>query len=216
MLPRSAGKGRERRERQATPDSNCRSSLSSSFTKRCTEVKERSESLGASAKASGDARHDHEQHSEERLTTTVPSGMGTLVSMKARCGEYRGGLTPWQKLKVDRYLRAHLAESVHLRDLAIQVSLSVSHFCRTFKESFGVTPHRRIIELRLEAARRLMLTTEDRLSQIAITCGLADQAHLSKLFRRACGETPGAWRQRSLNQSRSELGCGRPMRSSTV
>ena len=70
-----------------------------------------------------------------------------------------------------------------VENLARQVSLSASHFSRAFKTSFGTTPHMYIIRLRLELAQRLMLTTQDSLSQIALLCGLADQAHLSKVFR---------------------------------
>ncbi len=110
----------------------------------------------------------------------------------------RGGLAPWQQRKVSRYLREHLARAVHLEELAEQVPLSVSHFCRAFKESFGTTPHMYIIRLRLELAQRLMQTTQEPLSQIALACGFADQAHLSKLFRRYVGETPNAWRRRNF------------------
>jgi AraC family transcriptional regulator len=121
---------------------------------------------------------------------TQPENSGSTAS--------RGGLAPWQMRKVDRYLRATLDRSMRVEDLARQVSLSASHFCRAFKTSFGTTPHMYILRLRLELARTLMLTTRDSLSQIALLCGLADQAHLSKLFRREVGETPGAWRRRNL------------------
>jgi AraC family transcriptional regulator len=117
----------------------------------------------------------------------------------------RGGLAPWQTRKVDRYLAENLEQTLYVEDLASQVSLSVSHFCRAFKESFGTTPHMHIIRLRLELAQRLMLTTEEPLSQIALACGMADQAHLSKLFRRGVGESPGAWRRRSLTDAEAEL-----------
>jgi AraC-like DNA-binding protein len=40
-----------------------------------------------------------------------------------------------------------------------------------------------------------MLTTNASLGQIAIKCGLADQPHLNKLFRRLVGESPGDWRR---------------------
>ena len=40
-----------------------------------------------------------------------------------------------------------------------------------------------------------MLSTDAPLSEIALDCGLADQAHLSRLFRRIVGETPRAWRR---------------------
>ncbi len=110
----------------------------------------------------------------------------------------RGGLAPWQIRKIDHYIRATLDRSVRVDDLAKQVSLSISYFSRAFKISFGLTPHVYIVCLRLERAKTLMLTTRDSLSQIALICGLADQAHLSKMFRRELGDTPGAWRRRNL------------------
>jgi AraC-like DNA-binding protein len=116
----------------------------------------------------------------------------------------RRGLAPWQKSKVDRYLSEHLGRPLHIKEIANQVSLSVSHFCRAFKDSFGTTPHTHIIRLMLELAQELMLTTDDSLSHIALACGMADQAHLSKLFRRRVGETPGAWRLRNLTDAEAE------------
>jgi AraC family transcriptional regulator len=116
----------------------------------------------------------------------------------------RGGLAPWQQRKVDRYVREHLERLMRVDELAEQVSLSASHFCRAFKDSFGDTPHAYIVRLRLERAQELMLSTEDTLSQIALACGLADQAHLSKLFRREIGETPNAWRRRNLTDAQAE------------
>jgi AraC-like DNA-binding protein len=116
----------------------------------------------------------------------------------------RGGLAPWQKRKVDRYLRENLDCPVRLNKVAEQLSLSVSYFSRAFKETFGTTPHMHMLRLRLDRAKQLMLTTEDPLSQIALACGLADQAHLSKLFRRVIGDTPSAWRRRNLTEAQVE------------
>jgi AraC family transcriptional regulator len=125
-----------------------------------------------------------------------PAGAGSEGS--------RGGLAPRQKRKVERYLREHLGHPLPIKELAEQVPLSVSHFCRAFKESFGTTPHMHITRLRVELAQRLMLTTEDQLTHIALTCGLADQAHLSKLFRREVGETPSSWRRRNVVDARGD------------
>jgi AraC family transcriptional regulator len=126
----------------------------------------------------------------------------------------RGGLAPWQKRKVDRYLKENLERPLHLSDLAGQVVLSVSHFCRAFKEAFGDTPHAYIVRLRVQLAQELMLTTEDSLSQIALACGLSDQAHLSKLFRRVVGEPPNAWRRRNLTDDQAVARSGRRRRKS--
>ena len=110
----------------------------------------------------------------------------------------RGGLAPWQQRRIERYLCQRLKSPVHVMEMAREVSLSVSHFCRAFKESFGVSPHLHLTRLRTERAQHLMLTTADPLSQIALACGLADQAHLSKIFHRVMGETPSAWRRRNI------------------
>jgi AraC family transcriptional regulator len=122
----------------------------------------------------------------------------------ARPAACRGGLAPWQKRKVDCYLRENLKHPVRVDQLAREVSLSVSHFCRAFKESFGITPHTHIIRLRLELAQHLMLTTRDPLSHIALACGLADQAHLTKLFQRWVGETPNVWRRQRFSGDMDE------------
>lgn len=111
----------------------------------------------------------------------------------------RGGLAPWQKRVIERHLNENLRRSLPIRELAQQVSLSESHFCRAFKESFGIPPHMHIIRLRLDLAKQLMLASRCPLSEIALACGLADQAHLSKLFRRLENETPNAWRRRNFD-----------------
>lgn len=127
----------------------------------------------------------------------------TLLTLSGTAEGSRGGLASWQKRRVERYLRRSLDRPLHLEELADQAALSVSHFARAFKDSFGTTPHSYITGLRLQRAQRLMLTTSDPLSQIALACGLTNQAHLSKLFRRWLGETPSAWRRRNLTAAQA-------------
>lgn len=135
----------------------------------------------------------------EHAPKIVDGIIGRIVPSHAAAAEpARGGLAPWQKLRVQRFLAENLERHVPMSGLAALVKLSVSHFCRAFKKSFGETPHAYILRLRLELAQKLMLTTDDPLSQIALSCGLADQAHLSKLFRRRFHDTPNAWRRRNL------------------
>jgi transcriptional regulator GlxA family with amidase domain len=107
----------------------------------------------------------------------------------------RGGLAPWQRRKLDRFLAANLTRTMRLEELAEQVSLSASYFCRAFKETFGETPHEHIIRQRLLRAQEMMLDTAMPLAQIALACGFADQPHFCKIFRRVTGETPAAWRR---------------------
>jgi AraC family transcriptional regulator len=130
----------------------------------------------------------------------------------------RGGLAPWQKRKVDRYIREHPEDPLLVKELAEQIPLSVSHFCRAFRVSFGTSPHLHVIRVRMQLAQRLMLTTDDSLTDIAFACGLADQAHLSNLFRREVGETPSSWRRRhraTLKARRAPVGKRSPTMRST-
>ena len=114
----------------------------------------------------------------------------------------RGGLAPWQVRKVSAYIEAHLDSTVGTPDLAGLVKLSIFHFCRAFRASFGESPHTYVMRRRVECAQGLMLQTNSPLAQIAIECGLSDQAHLSKSFRRFVGESPGAWRRARATPAR--------------
>jgi AraC family transcriptional regulator len=107
----------------------------------------------------------------------------------------RGGLAPWQVCKVRNYIETHLQSPITTRDLAAVARLSPFHFCRAFRGSFSTAPHAYLMRRRIERAQGLMLQTNISLGQIAVDCGLADQAHFNRLFRRFVGESPGAWRR---------------------
>lgn len=107
----------------------------------------------------------------------------------------RGGLAPWQVLRVKTHVEAHLDSTLRARDLAAMVRLSAGHFCRAFKRSLGVAPIAYIAGRRVASAQQRMLATDEPLSQIALACGFYDQAHLTRLFRRHAGTTPHAWRR---------------------
>jgi transcriptional regulator GlxA family with amidase domain len=106
-----------------------------------------------------------------------------------------GGLAPWQIRDVTTHIERHLDSTITIKDLAARVRLSSYHFCRAFRVSFGDSPHSYLMRRRVERAQGLMLTSKIALGQIAAACGLADQPHFNKLFRRFVGENPGAWRR---------------------
>jgi len=72
--------------------------------------------------------------------------------------------------------------------------VSDSQLFRAFKISVGVSPFQYIASRRVELACT-MITTGEPLSQVAVACGLCDQAHLCKVFHRTIGMSPSAWRR---------------------
>jgi AraC-like DNA-binding protein len=113
----------------------------------------------------------------------------------ARPSASRGGLLAWQLNRVFDYIETHLAEKMVVTDLADLIDVSAGQMFRAFKVSVGVPPFNYIARRRVELACTMMSTTREPLSQIAIACGMCDQAHLSRVFRRMIGMSPGAWRR---------------------
>jgi AraC family transcriptional regulator len=106
-----------------------------------------------------------------------------------------GRLAPWQLRRVTEYLVAHVAEDVELQTMSDLVKMSRSYFSRAFKMSTGLAPHQWLMQARIAKAKELLLTSDHPLAQIAIDVGFADQAHFTRTFGRAVGESPGAWQR---------------------
>jgi AraC-like DNA-binding protein len=115
---------------------------------------------------------------------------------------HQSSLAPWQAKRVASHISAHLDRPIALRELAEIVRLSSSHFSRAFKGAFGQPPHTFIMSRRVDLAMKKMLNSQEPLSQIALSCGFSDQAHLARLFRRETGSAPSQWRR--ANQSASD------------
>lgn len=111
----------------------------------------------------------------------------------------RQGLAPWQLRRVLAHIEAHLGTAIRNKELAAIARLSTFHFGVAFRNSVGESPHEHIIRRRVERAQGLLLSTGKPLSEIAAECGMADQAHLTRLFRRIVGESPAAWRRARVN-----------------
>jgi AraC family transcriptional regulator len=107
----------------------------------------------------------------------------------------RGRLLAWQARKVRDYIDSHITGPILVADLCALVQRSEAHFSRSFKCTFGESPHVFLVRRRVELAAQYMLTTHASLSDIALRCGFTDQAHLHKHFRQATGHTPAAWRR---------------------
>lgn len=105
------------------------------------------------------------------------------------------GLAPWQASRVLAYIDSNLDQPLKIDELAALARLSTSHFSHVFRRTFGIAPYGYILNRRMERARELLSTTDEPLAQVALRCGMTDQAHLSRLFKQQVGEPPSRWRR---------------------
>jgi AraC family transcriptional regulator len=106
-----------------------------------------------------------------------------------------GKLSTWQLRRALDFMVVHLNDDPTIAELALQCGLSSGYFARAFRQTTGVTPHRWLIQKRVERARALLLRSALSLVDIAVMCGFVDQSHFTRVFARFEGDSPGRWRQ---------------------
>lgn len=126
-----------------------------------------------------------------------PSGkvIGTACAYRLTA-ETKNGTRRYRNLrKVSDHIQSHYAESIRLADLASMAGMSQSTFIRSFRSVFGTSPTQYVVNTRINAARKLLETTDLLLSDIALECGFFDQSHMTKVFQASRGITPGEYRR---------------------
>jgi AraC family transcriptional regulator len=108
--------------------------------------------------------------------------------------EPSNGLSRERLKRVCDYIETHLDDHLTLADLAAVACFSPYHFSRSFKQAVGVGPQRYVMHRRVERAKALMRRSDQSLALIAQEVGFADQSHLTSVFRREIGVTPGHFR----------------------
>ncbi len=78
--------------------------------------------------------------------------------------------------------------------LAAVSGVCEAHFARSFKQAYGVPPHRYLLTLRLERAKTLLAGTELAITEVAFACGWKSLGTFGRTFRDVVGHSPGAYR----------------------
>jgi AraC family transcriptional regulator len=119
---------------------------------------------------------------------------GDVCEQDALCAP--GQLTARQIEQVEKHIQRHLSEDVSVEALARVAGFSPYHFARLFRRTTGSSPHQWVVRQRVARAQWLLQQTELPLAQVAVTCGFADQSHLTLVLKQQLGCTPGACRRR--------------------
>jgi AraC family transcriptional regulator len=114
----------------------------------------------------------------------------SLIRSSHRCR------APGWVLSAERELRARPEHRWTVVELARLAGAPPAELSRAFRVELGETVAQRVQRIRLEHARDLLVQGRRDLAEVAFSSGFADQSHLTRLFRRAYGVTPGAFRRR--------------------
>ncbi|UPG92563.1 helix-turn-helix domain-containing protein [Luteibacter aegosomatissinici] len=118
----------------------------------------------------------------------VTSG-GVLVRRPA------GGLYPWQSDRAVAFMDASLSSPFTTADVARACNMSANHFARAFRVTHGIPPRQWLLRRRVARAKEMLADARTTLTDVALSCGFAEQSHFTRVFTRIEGMPPGAWRR---------------------
>jgi AraC family transcriptional regulator len=104
-------------------------------------------------------------------------------------------LTNRQIRNLRDFVELELHRDIKLDEMAGVCGLSTEYFMRLFKATLGISPYQHVIGRRVERAKALLQEDGESLAEIAVACGFSHQEHMSRMFRRWTGVTPGQYRR---------------------
>jgi AraC family transcriptional regulator len=119
-------------------------------------------------------------------------GRDVAISRQAK-----GGISRVRLQRVLDYIAANSHLDIKLEDLADVADISRFHFARLFRLGMGVTPHRYLIDRRLQQAKALLRLDTRSVSEVAVETGFGNAGHFARVFRRYVGVSPTEWKRQS-------------------
>lgn len=95
---------------------------------------------------------------------------------------------------VKRYIEGHFQDELNLKELGLRFFMSPEHLCRKFKAVYGISPLKHAVELKISAAKNMLLNSEQSIKEISDNLGFSDVYAFSKSFRKNAGVPPGKFR----------------------
>jgi AraC family transcriptional regulator len=115
-------------------------------------------------------------------------------SLRVHIPKSSNGLRFAQEQRLARYIDERLHENLSVLQLCDVAGISPCHFVRLFKKSFGLPPHKYLVQKRLEQVCKLLKEGDTPLKRVASLCGFYDQAHMTRLFKENYHLTPKQFR----------------------
>jgi AraC family transcriptional regulator len=109
----------------------------------------------------------------------------------------KGGLTRKAKRSLQDFLKVNLAQKISVNELAALANLSPRQFTHAFTKTFGKSPHRYLLDLRLDHAAGLLAEEQLTIADVAYLSGFSSQSHLTAAMKKYRGTTPTRLRSSS-------------------
>jgi AraC family transcriptional regulator len=122
--------------------------------------------------------------------------------------QWRGGMPGIRLNRVLEYIRANIGQDLRLSALAEIANMSPHYFSELFKQSTGLSPHRYVLQAKIERAKEHLRDLRVNVFEASVLTGFADQSYFTKVFRRVVGVTPTEFRARmacSMQPSRTTV-----------
>jgi AraC family transcriptional regulator len=132
----------------------------------------------------------------EAVTITIAYriGLSAPTARGIRDGTRLSALPVSTRARLEQFIDAHLDQQISLRGLAAQAGMSMWHFLRRFRVTYGLSPHELIRQRRLARARALLSDTNLSIAEVALEVGMT-HSHFSRTFLNRCGASPTAFRR---------------------
>ena len=141
----------------------------------------------------------------EQTAVRMNAGLWEILSRCMRL--WRGSQDAVADAPVNRIARdayEYINENYHadcsLQRIADALHVSPNYLHTVFRQSVGCTPYELVIEKRIHKAKKLIVTGEKTMAQIALETGFCSQSHFNKVFKEKTGHTPAAYRRSLLEQ----------------
>ena len=116
------------------------------------------------------------------------------VVAPARTEYRRGTLDEATCATIVEYLEGGLDSAITLEVLAGLARMSVGNFVKAFKATFHTTPHQYLLDLRIDRAKTLLLTSSATITEISIRVGFSTPNHFATAFKQRVGVSPRGYR----------------------
>ena len=124
--------------------------------------------------------------------------LGNYCSKSFKISEYSDKPTKIQN--VLDYIEANVAKNISIDVLAREAHMSSYHFIRTFKDAMGISPHKYIVQVRVNQAKRMLSDTNLDIAEIGRQLGYS-VSHFTQVFRQSVGCTPRIYRKQNTKST---------------